>query len=73
LPNGRLPAPPHDGSGHTWHHAVPPYAPPGYESDMPAFGTKLSDDEIWALLAFIKSYWRSREVLEARKEMTATR
>lgn len=40
---------------------------------MPAFGTKLSDDEIWALLAFIKSYWRSREVLEARKEMTATR
>src|SRR5947209_5586307 len=21
LPNGRLPAPPHDESGHTWHHA----------------------------------------------------
>lgn len=20
LPNGRLPAPPHDASGHTWHH-----------------------------------------------------
>ena len=20
LPNGRLPAPPHDDSGHTWHH-----------------------------------------------------
>ena len=85
LPNGRLPSPPHDESGHTWHHAdsvlfaivrkglVPPYAPPGYESDMPAFGAKLSDDELWAVLAFIKSHWTSREVLEARKEMTATR
>lgn len=85
LPNGRLPAPPHDETGHTWHHAdpvlfaivrnglVPPYAPPGYESDMPAFGAKLSDDEIWAVLAFIKSHWTSREVLDARKEMTPTR
>src|SRR5262249_29124307 len=39
LPDGRLPAPPHDDSGHTWHHPddtlfaivkrglVPPYAP----------------------------------------------
>jgi mono/diheme cytochrome c family protein len=80
--NGRLPAPPHDESGHTWHHPdrvlfaiakgglVPPYAPKGYESDMPAFGGKLSDDEIWAALAYIKSHWRSREVLDARAEMT---
>jgi hypothetical protein len=42
LPNGRMPAPPHDDGGHTWHHPeevlfgitkyglVPPYAPPGY-------------------------------------------
>ena len=82
LPNGRLPAPPHDESGHTWHHPdsvlfaitknglVPPYAPPNYESDMPAFAGKLSDDEIWAVLAYIKSHWRSREVLDARAEMT---
>jgi len=81
LPNGRLPAPPHDESGHTWHHAdrvlfaivknglVPPYATPGYESDMPAFGGKLSDDEIWAALAFIKSHWKTRELLEWRAEM----
>jgi mono/diheme cytochrome c family protein len=85
LPNGRLPAPPHDESGHTWHHAdrvlfaivknglVPPNATPGYESDMPAFGGKLSDDEIWAVLAFIKSHWTARELLDARKQMTATR
>jgi mono/diheme cytochrome c family protein len=81
LANGRLPAPPHDESGHTWHHAdqmlfgitqkglVPPYAPKDYESDMPAFGGKLTDEEIWAVLAYIKSHWTSRDVLDARAEM----
>lgn len=66
---GRLPAPPHDETGHTWHHPdeqlfritkmglKPPLAPQGYESDMPAFGGVLSDDEIWAILAYIKSRW----------------
>jgi mono/diheme cytochrome c family protein len=82
MPNGRLPAPPHDESGHTWHHPdrvlfaitkdglVPPHAPRGYESDMPAFAGKLSDEEIWAVLAYIKSHWSSAEVLAARAEMT---
>ncbi|MCF3628580.1 MAG: c-type cytochrome [Gammaproteobacteria bacterium] len=72
LPNGRLPAPPHDRTGHTWHHPdehlfritkfgiVPPLAPEGYESDMPAFGDVLSDDEIWSALNFIKSTWPDR-------------
>lgn len=81
LPNGRMPAPPHDETGHTWHHPdsvlfgivkrgfVPPYAPAGYESDMPAFQDKLSDDEIWAVLAFIKSHWKNAELLKARAEM----
>jgi mono/diheme cytochrome c family protein len=83
LANGRLPAPPHDESGHTWHHPdgvlfaitknglVPPYAPQWYESDMPAFAGKLSDDEIWAVLGFIKSRWTAREVREARAQMSA--
>lgn len=68
LPNGRLPAPPHDEGGHTWHHpdnvlfeitrdGIAAHAPKGYESDMPAFGPKLSDAEIWAALAYIKSRW----------------
>ena len=70
LPNGRMPAPPHDASGHTWHHPdavlfgitkhglVPgKYAPPSYTSDMPAFAGVLSDGEIWATLAYIKSSW----------------
>ena len=68
-PDGRLPAPPHNDEGHTWHHdsellfnlvkhgLVPPYAPAGYVSDMPAFGGRLSDEDIWAVLAFIRSRW----------------
>lgn len=80
-PDGRLPAPPHDESGHTWHHPdrvlfaitrnglVPPYAPKDYASDMPAYAGRLTDDEIWAALAFIKSRWISREVREARMQM----
>ena len=75
LPNGRMPAPPHDDSGHTWHHddellfgltkfgLTPPYGPPAYQSDMPAFGSRLSDQQIWDVLAYIKSRWslRARE------------
>ena len=72
LPNGRFPAPPHDDSGHTWHHPnevlfaltkhgmKPPYAPEGYSSDMPAFAGILSDDDIWNVLAFIQSRWSDR-------------
>jgi mono/diheme cytochrome c family protein len=82
LPNGRMPAPPHDASGHTWHHPdavlfgitkfglVPgKYAPPGYQSDMPGFGGALSDDEIWAVLAYLKSAW-PQEIRRAQAEMT---
>lgn len=81
LPNGRMPAPPHDDSGHTWHHPdevlvgitknglVPPYAPAGYDSDMPAFAGTLSDAEIRAVLAYIASHW-STEIVKLRAEMT---
>lgn len=68
LPMGNFPAPPHDESGHTWHHADPwlfdivkyggrHHAPPRYRSAMPAYQDMLSDAEIWAALAFIKSRW----------------
>jgi mono/diheme cytochrome c family protein len=81
LPNGKMPAPPHDESGHTWHHPdevlfaitkhglVAPYAPPGYQSDMPAFAGTLSDDEIRAVLAYIESHWTNPELLKARAEI----
>jgi mono/diheme cytochrome c family protein len=38
-------------------HGLGPYAPPGYESDMPGFDQILTDHQIWAVLAFIKSTW----------------
>lgn len=66
--DGTLPAPPHDKTGHTWHHpdqvlfdytkkGGQQFAPPGFKSAMPAFGGALSDREIWAVLAYIKSQW----------------
>lgn len=68
LPTGRLPAPPHDRTGHTWHHPDAqlfdltkrgPAAVVGgsYESDMPGYAGILSDAEIVAVLSYIKSTW----------------
>jgi mono/diheme cytochrome c family protein len=68
LANGRLPPPPHDASGHTWHHpdeqlfTLTKFGPAalvggGYESDMQAYEGVLSDDEIRAVLSYIKSTW----------------
>jgi len=67
-PDGKVLAPPHDATGHTWQHtddelfrltkfSVKDVAPEGYVSDMPAFAGTLSDEQIWAVLAFIKSSW----------------
>ena len=67
-PDGRLPAPPHDETGHTWHHSdaqlfqvtkfgTASIAGPDYKTDMAPFGEVLEDAEIWAALAYIKSRW----------------
>ena len=32
----------------------------GFNSGMPEFGSSLSDDEIWNILAFIRSTWSER-------------
>lgn len=71
LDNGRMPAPPHDETGHTWHHADSDLftitklgvsaVVPGYESDMPAFDNILTDTEITAVLDYIKSTWPDRQ------------
>lgn len=77
LATGGRPAPPHDPSGHTWHHpdrilfdltkfGGQPYSPADYQSNMPAFGGILTDREIVAVLAYIKSTW-PREI-QARQE-----
>ncbi len=70
---GRMPAPPHDETGHTWHHpdeqlflltkyGVAALVGDGYESDMMGFGDVLSDDEILAVLGYIKSTWPDRVI-----------
>lgn len=87
--DGKLPAPPHDETGHTWHHAdeqlfrltrdglKPPLALDGYQSDMPAFGGVLTNEQIGAVLSFIKNSWpapiraRQQRITEAvRKQST---
>ncbi|MCB0197124.1 MAG: cytochrome c [Anaerolineae bacterium] len=65
--NGVLPAPPHDSTGHTWHHAdeqllgiianggsMPDSAMPGYQHI-------LSDEEMVAVLGYIKTFWGMQE------------
>lgn len=79
LPSGRLPAPPHDASGHTWHHPDAVllrivregpafYATLGAETDMPAFRTVLSEEDMAAVLAYIESTWPA-EIQARRAQM----
>jgi len=80
LANGRLPAPPHDETGHTWHHPDPilfqitkfgTAAMVGgtYKSDMQGYSEILSDEEILAVLAFIKSRWPD-QLIERHNQIT---
>jgi len=81
--DGVLPAPPHDASGHTWHHdnamlfdytklggkaALAAMGVAEFNSGMPGFEGVISDDEIWNILAYIRSTWpeRAREVQASR-------
>lgn len=72
---GVLPAPPHDETGHTWHHdnqllfedtklggeaALEGRGISGFKSGMPEFGSTLTEEEIWDILAFIRSTWPER-------------
>ncbi len=69
--DGYLPAPPHDESGHTWHHpteqlfeitkfGTSAIVGGTYKSNMGGFEDALSDAEIYAVLAYIKSTWSDR-------------
>ena len=70
--DGVFPAPPHDVTGHTWHHgdkllfdytkfggakALAARGVADFKSGMPAFEETLSDGEIRDIWAFIKSTW----------------
>ena len=65
--DGTLPAPPHDSTGHTWHHAdgllfrivrdgCDAYGGPA-TCRMPAFGATLDDDEIRAVIEHLRTLW----------------
>lgn len=81
-PNWRVPeedgvmrAPPHDKSGHTWHHdnkllfdytkfggkaLFEARGLTGFKSGMPGFSEILTDEGIWDILAYIRSTWPER-------------
>ncbi len=65
--DGSFRPPPHDGTGHTWHHAddllveIVAEGSDFPESRMPAFGEKLSDDQILTILDYLKSTWGPQE------------
>ena len=81
-PDGTLPAPPHDATGHTWHHAdellfrmtregPAAVVGKGYQSTMTGFAGILDDREIWASLAYIKSRWPA-EVRKVQAKIDAS-
>ena len=67
-PNGAFPAPPHNNDGHTWHHAdqqlLEIIAQGGSlpDSGMPAYADTLTEEELIAVLAYIKTFWGSDEL-----------
>ena len=85
--DGRLPAPPHDETGHTWHHGEEllfnytklggkaALAQQGIDinSGMPSFSDQLHDQQIWDILAYIKSTWPERQQNLQAKQSEADR
>jgi len=71
LPDGLMPAPPHDETGHTWHHSdrflfmvtkygIEELIGEKYLNNMPVYKDILSDKEIISVLSYIKSTWPSK-------------
>ncbi len=71
-PDGTYPSPPHDASGHTWHHSDRAlieiirdggarYESATFKSRMQPWGDRLSDEEMQAVLAYLKTFWGPRE------------
>jgi mono/diheme cytochrome c family protein len=79
--DGYLPAPPHDETGHTWHHpdtllmqivthGTQAVVGGTYKSNMAGFGDVLSEDDILNVMAFIKSTWPD-EVIAIHNDINA--
>ncbi|EPX87021.1 c-type cytochrome [Salipiger mucosus] len=78
---GYLPAPPHDETGHTWHHpdemlveivtrGTEAMVGGDYRSNMMGFGETMTEDQILDVLAYIKSTWPA-EVVEIHNDINA--
>ncbi len=73
---GRLGAPPHNETGHTWHHSdvlLVRYVTEGGFSDptrfytMPPFGDILTDEQILQVVAYIKTMWTDEQRASQRQ------
>ena len=82
--DGYMPAPPHDESGHTWHHpdeylflmtkyGLEEIIGQEYPNNMPAYNNLLSDQEIVAALSYIKSTWSIKVRLQHDKINTMSK
>lgn len=82
-PDGSLRAPPHDETGHTWHHSdailfqyvklggtgiAEKFGINNPNSNMPAYKDILSDDEIISIINYIKSTW-SKEIQQMQSNI----
>ncbi len=70
--DGCYPPPPHDNTGHTWHHDDRLLSQlikgggasldiPSFKSCMPAFGEVLTDAEIGQVVQHLKTFWGPKE------------
>lgn len=64
--DGSYPPPPHDASGHTWHHSdqalvqIIRDGSDSRQSRMPQFDDKLEDDDSIAIFEYFETNWRER-------------
>jgi mono/diheme cytochrome c family protein len=77
---GRYGAPPHNDSGHTWHHhdqlllqivREGGMGDPSAFYPMPAFGTQLSDEQIVSIIGYIKTLWTDEHRAYQQRESEA--
>ena len=83
--DGRLPPPPLNGEGHTWHHSDGVLyrivseggTGIGFGSNMPSFKDQLTRVEIIAVLEYVKTLWEGKEIngfsiIESQRELSET-
>ncbi len=72
--DGNRLAPALDGTGHSFHH--PPSVlfrithggSPDGSGAMPSFGDRLTEDEIWSIIAYFQSLWPDKLMRQYKKD-----